>query len=163
MTRFLWAGICGALGLIYFTLEAMLGRVEQGTSAEMQVLWLILCPICVVGAMIHDRAIQPSYTYRNACMTGIVTALYSSVALLLVWIVISLVLMPDYADLVVRGVQVRSQASGEIPFYTEQRVKMAGMLVKAPMIYVLGFVVPLLTGSITSVVAAIGLRKPPAS
>lgn len=159
MIALLWGAICGVLALVWCMVESMSGRMQAGDSAETHALWLILAPICAIGAMVHGRRIQPIFGYKQAVALGLLTTVYSATFLVVVWVLLTTLLVPDYQLYVETGITMRSIRAGENMQQLAQRIQSTRMLRTPPMLYAISFLVPAVVGSITSVVAALGLRQ----
>ncbi|GMV52757.1 MAG: DUF4199 domain-containing protein [Chlorobi bacterium] len=159
MINLLWGGITGALGLLWLIMESALGRFEAGTSAEVQVLWLLLCPLGVIGAMVHRRLAGTTTPYGDTVRNGMYASVYGSLALCVVWLFFYNVLMPDYLEVVLRGTELKYRhiISNQEALRTVLSAK--AVTLSAPMIYILGTLIPLVTGSVTAAIAAIWLRN----
>ena len=159
MKPVIWAAISGAVGLAWITMESVIGMHADDTSYATTMLWLIIPPVCSIGAMAHQRMNADTLTYGQVLKTGFLTAIYGGLVLGVVWFIVAQVLAPDYPEMMIRSVAAKSIAAGEDPLATAQRVKMGRMLFDDTTILLLGGLMPVVTGSIASLVAALGLQK----
>lgn len=162
MISVLWGLASAVVGLLWFMVESMSGRLQDGTSAETQVLWLILTPIAVVGAMVHAKRQKQEYPFKRALRDGVLTSVWSAVFLLVVWIALVTVLVPEYQSYKESGTTLNVLRSKENINQLAQRIKFARMVYAPPTLYVVSVLLPLLTGIVTSCVVGIGLRSKPA-
>lgn len=154
-----WSAACGALGLLWFMIESLTGRLYDGTSNELHVLWLIVCPICVVGSMVHMRRELLNATYSTLLVSGLKVAALSAIALLIVWVAFTQFLMPDYTAVVLQATAYHSQKSGMSEFATQAMIASKAIILKPPMVFVLGSGIPFVAGALTAAIAAIGLKS----
>jgi hypothetical protein len=89
----------------------------------------------------------------------LITSLWCSIILLLVWVVITSVMIPDYANLIASGAEKAALEAGRAPDVTRQLAESRKMVDGSPVIFIAGSMIPMLVGALTSVVSAVGLQK----
>jgi hypothetical protein len=159
MKALVWGAAAGVLGLLWITGESVMGLHETGHSYGPTILWLIIPPICSIGSMAQHRLRSDRVTYGKAVATGAATALMSGAVLLVTWIVVTQVLEPDYLHMMIRSIELKSTAIGEAPAVTEQRLKMAHLIFDGMTFFVLGGSMPMISGGVASLIAALGLQR----
>ena len=159
MKTLIWAAGAGVVGLVWITLESILGMHDDGTSYAPNLLWLIVPPLCAIGAMVHLRLTADSITYGQSAKTGIMTGVYAGGILLVVWVFVTQLLAPEYLDMMIRSVARQSSDLGETQAMTAQRIKMARVIFTVPTFYILGLLLPAVTSAIASFMAALALQK----
>lgn len=158
MIALLWGIGCGVCGLLWVMMESMTGRLQAGESIETQVLWLMLTPIAAIGCMVHKRKQESVFPYSAAIKTGMLATLWGSVALTVVWMLVVMVLVPDYQTIVEVGITKQSIKAGETVQQLAQRINAAKMLRTPPMLFGISFILPMVVGTVASIIGAIGLR-----
>ena len=158
MKAILWGVASGVLGLLWFMVEGMSGRLQAGSSIETPVMWLVLTPLVAVGAMVQQRRMSTVFTYMQAVRVGVVASIWSALSLLIVWIVITTILVPEYQSYIEAGITMRVIRAGENVQQLAQRIKFSRMIYTPPTLYVVSTLIPLVVGSLTSCIAAIGLK-----
>lgn len=163
MITILWGAASAVVGLLWFMVETMAHRIQAGHSIETPILWLVLTPIAAVGAMVMLRRDGSFVTYGSAVRTGVVASLWSAGFLLIVWVLVTTVFVPEYLSFKEEGMTMTVLRSGENIQQLAHRIKFTRMVYSPPMLYVLSVLLPLASGIVTSIIAAIGLRTKRAS
>lgn len=156
----LWAGIAATLGLLVLMGESIFGLHNKGVSHANVALWLFIPPVIAVGAMIHRRALASGrFGYGTSVATGLLATLGATCALLIVWTLFIEVLYPNYYHLMQTYAETQSRAQGHTGDRLGQELRVAHLIFNSPSFYLISCVVPLLAGSIASVIAGFGIRK----
>ncbi len=160
MQSVLWAGIALILGLVVVIVEGLLGLHEQRVSHANVVLWLLITPVVAVGSMVHARkTVVGTYTYVAAMLRGLLSSALATAALLLVWLFFVGVLVPDYFQLMHEFAGAEARAQGHSDARIAQEIHVSMLIFASPSFYIVSAIVPLLAGTIASLIGATGLRK----
>lgn len=159
MIPFLWSILGGTSGLLLLIAFSILNVYESAPTIGTATLWFILGPMSAVGGMVHQRRISERYRYTDALKTGALTALLSAASLLIVWIIYIVIIESDFFPLMIASVERAAVAAGDTPAAVTSRVNAAKIIHSSPAFYVVSTIIPLVSGLIASVVAAIGVRK----
>lgn len=160
MVSVIWGGIAAIIGLLVILGESVIGLHQQGVSHANVVLWLVITPVAVVGSMVHHRLrVTEGYGYGAALRTGLITSATSTVGLFSIWILFIAVMFPDYFVLMHGFAEAQARAQGHTGVLLIQEVHVAKLIFAAPSFYVISAIIPLLVGTIASVIGAIGIRK----
>jgi len=159
MRALIWGAIAAAAGLAWITIESVIGLHDSATSYGPTILWLIIPPVCAIGAMTQERLSAQTITYGQVVKTGLVTSAMSGVILCLVWVLFTQLLDPDYLNMMVRSIAMKSTAMGEHEGVTAERIRMARMIFDGATFYVIGLLMPMITGTIASFIGGLGLQK----
>jgi len=161
MVPLLWATIAAIVALIVIIGEYELGLdSDSATTIAPHLLWYVLPPLVVVIAMVHERGRHTAaFHYGAAIKTGMLTALASSCSLTVVWLAVVLLLIPSYHDHMVDVEFASAKSAGLQPALILQRIEATSMLFTMPAVALVGFFLPLISGSIAAFVTAFGVRK----
>ena len=155
-----WSVIAGVLGLAYLTLESALGIHDSYYTYADKVLWLILAPVCAIGAMIHTRARTiGAVSYGKSLVVGISTSALSAVILLGVWLLYVYVLDPQYLPIIALRADTDAAAKGYSDIQRAQIIEFSLMLFKQPVFSIVCLLLPTVSGTITSAIAAFGTKR----
>ena len=159
MIPLMWGAIAGGLGLVWLTLETALAGEGGAVSTSTTGLWLILGPVCAVGAMVHVRRTVEAYPYGKALFAGFYTTFVAALTLLGVWILYVSVLNPEFFRQMLESVADESRQAGDTEQVVVVRVKAASLMFSAPAFYLIGFFIPMFSGAVASLIAAFGVRR----
>jgi len=134
---------------------------EGGSSDATTVLWLIVNPVIAVGAMVQARKTLSQYPYGAAVKVGLLTSLTGAAGLLLVWLLFAGVFDPNYLVDSVIAVGESAKASGENETMVQTRMSAALLIFSTPTFYLISFFIPLFSGCVASLIAAIGVKRKP--
>lgn len=86
MVALVWALIQAILSLFWLVVESALGWHEQGVVHAQEIMWGILPPVAVTGALVHNKIrIAGSLGYAGAVKIGLLTALYTALFTTMIW------------------------------------------------------------------------------
>ncbi|MBI2794033.1 MAG: DUF4199 family protein [Ignavibacteria bacterium] len=159
MIPVIWSLAGGIAGLLLLILASVLGLYDSHPNFGTTTLWLVIGPVSVVGAMVHQRRVSDRYRYVDALRTGAITTMLSTASLLIAWLIYILVIEPDFFSLIIVSVEREAMAAGNSPAIVSSRVGAASIIHSSPAFYVVSAIGPLASGIIASIVAAVGLRK----
>ncbi len=161
MVAIIWAVVAAILAILVVVVEQLLGFHEPTSSAvSPNILWFIIPPLVVVAAMVHNRQRSTeAITYGLALRVGLVTAAATSTILAATWAVITKVLVPDFAFLLTAQRHADVMSAGAAGNEAMAQAYAAAKLFTMPTIMIVGFVLPMVSGSIAAAVTAIGLRR----
>ncbi|MCX6141343.1 MAG: DUF4199 domain-containing protein [Candidatus Kapabacteria bacterium] len=160
MVSVIWGGIAAIIGLLFLVGESIIGLHESGVSHANVILWLVITPVVVVGSMVHRRMLTAeSYGYGAALKTGLITSASSMTGLFIVWVLFIGVMFPDYFGLMHGYAEAQARSQGHTGALLIQEVHVAKLIFASPSFYVISAIIPLLVGTIASLIGAIGIRK----
>lgn len=161
MVAVIWAVVAAMLALVVVVAESMLGFHDPSSSAiSPNVLWFIIPPIVVVAAMVHHRQrTVHAISYGAALRSGLLATLAVSVALSATWFAISTILVPDYSILLSAQRHASFSTAGADTSEVMGQAYVTIRLFTMPLVAVLGFVMPMVSGGIAALIAAVGIRK----
>lgn len=156
----IWSVLAGGLGLAYLTIESASGMHDSYTTYATSVLWLVLAPICAIGAMIHNRASsEHAVRYSKSLKIGLMTSSAAAVVLLGVWLLYINVLDPQYLSIPMLVADAEATALGYNEIQRAQKINAAVMIFSQPGFSIVCLLLPTVSGAIASALAAIGIRK----
>ena len=159
MIALLWGALAGGLGLVWLTVESMFQGEGAVATTSTTALWLIIGPIAVVGAMVHRRRTVESYPYGAAFLTGLATATTAAVSLLCVWLLYVVFLNTEFFPQMLESVANDSRSAGDNEQVVKVRVTGAALMFSSPAFYLISFFIPLFSGAVAALIAAIGVRR----
>lgn len=160
MVSVIWGGIAMVLGLLVVVVESAIGLHDDGVSHANVALWLLITPIVAVGSMVHRRrTTQEHVRYGTMFLQGLGASAFATIGLLLVWFFVTGVMLPGYFPLMHGFAMKQAIAQGHKGMQLAMDLHVAMLIFAAPTFYIISAVVPLLAGTIASVIAAFGLRS----
>lgn len=160
MIQLLWGSIAAVLGLCYLVFEIVMGLHEQTVSYATVVLWIVLPILTVLASMLHLRITQAGpVTFTHSVKVGVITTVLSSVLLLIVWVFFTMVVQPDFFQLMQNYAGVKALQQHHNPTRVAAEIQAAQQIFSTPNFYVVGAMVPMVIGFAASVIGALVLRK----
>jgi Protein of unknown function (DUF4199) len=160
MVVLLWASIHLTLGSVWLLLESALGMHEDYTTYADMVVLVTIPAICAIGSAVHERfRTDGSFPYLAALKTSLLTLALGSIVMAGLWMVLTMVVMPGYTDMVAERARMRAESQGLAPDQVLMNMAIAVQVHTFPVVVFFTIVLPLLSGGLASVLAAIGIRK----
>lgn len=160
MIQLLWGSVAAVLGLCYLVVEIVTGLHEQTVSYATVVLWIVLPPLSVLASMLHHRIRHSgSISYGQSLKVGAFTAVLSTLSLLTVWVFYTMVVQPDFFQLMQNYAGIKALHQHHDPTRIAAEIQAAQQIFSTPNFYVVSALVPMVVGALASVVGAFGLRK----
>ncbi len=160
MIQLLWGSIAAVLGLCYLVFEIVMGLHEQTVSYATVVLWLVLPLLSVLASMLHLRITQAGpVTYTHSVKVGAITTVLSSVLLLIVWVFFTIVVQPEFFQLMQNYAGVKALQQHHNPTRVAAEIQAAQQIFSTPNFYMVSTLVPMVVGVLASAVGATVLRR----
>ncbi|MCU0331566.1 MAG: DUF4199 family protein [Candidatus Kapabacteria bacterium] len=160
MVILLWAGIHALLGSIWLLLESALGLHEQYYTVADIVVLVAIPALCAIGAAVHERLrTQGTFPFGLALRTALGTLALGTVVMAGLWILLTLQVIPGFTDMIGERARMQSEALGHPPQQVILNMAVALQLYTFPGVLFFTLVVPLLSGSVASIVACLGIRR----
>jgi len=161
MVAVIWALVAATLAIAVVVVESIAGFHRASSSAiSPNVLWFIIPPLVVVAAMVHfrQRSAKP-LSYGGIFKAGLLSIFATSVAMAATWAAVTQVLMPEYAVILSAQRHVAFSNTGATEQEALGQALLASKMFSMPIVMVLGFILPFVSGTIAAAVAALGLRR----
>lgn len=160
MVAMVWALVQAVLSLLWLLIEILLGWHAEGVVHAHEVLWFIIPPVVAVGAMVHNLLrTQGAVTYLRSLKAGLLTTLTGTIASVIIWGVYIAVLDPGFLDLHEASAIMRAKAGGMNEMQVAQMARAARTIFSVPTFYIVSIALPMVAGSLSCLVAAIGIRR----
>lgn len=161
MIPVLWGLIVAVVDLLWLLAELGLGMHDAGYSHATFVLWVIIPAAGSIGSMIHMRKLaEDPYGYWRAVRTGMLTTLIGAVAALGVWILFVKSIEPDFFRIMIDYAMMVAKAAPNVTkFYLAAQLTNALLIFSSPNFYIIGVAVPLVVGTLVSLMVGVFVRR----
>lgn len=159
MVPLIWGAVAAIVGLLLLLAESVMGLHGDGVSHANVVMWLVITPVVAIGSMLHRRMKEEAFNYMAAMPTGLLTSFTATAGLFLVWVLFINVMFPSYFDLMHVFAETQARAQGHTGMRLAQEIQVSHLIFAYPTFYLISAIIPLLAGTIASVIGAIGIRK----